>query len=98
MSVDDLKAFFEKLESDPGLQERARALAAGEVGERAAGLSALAAEQGLEVTAEDLAAAAADPAVAALDDESLRTVVGGISCLVGLLSATSPSQGGTPVG
>jgi predicted ribosomally synthesized peptide with nif11-like leader len=80
MSIEDLKTFFGKLESDPALQDKARALQGGAADERVAGLCALAAGEGLTVTPADLGDEAARPAVAALDDASLREVVGGVAC------------------
>ena len=73
MPIDDLKAFFAKLETDADLQAKARALQDSTADERVAGLCALAADAGFTVTAEDLKSAAAE-----LDDQSLRAVVGGI--------------------
>jgi len=78
MPIDDLKAFFTKLETDAALQDRARALQGSTDDERVAGLCALAADAGFTVTPEDWKSAAAGAAVAELDDESLRAVVGGI--------------------
>ena len=77
MPIDDLKAFFAKLESDADLQAKARALQGSAADERVAGLCALAADAGFTLTAEDLSSAAAGSAAAELDDESLRAVVGG---------------------
>jgi hypothetical protein len=76
MSVEDLRTFFARLESDESLQEEARALDAGADEERLAGLCRLAAREGLEVTPEDWRHESVGPAVAALDDERLRDVVG----------------------
>ncbi len=78
MPIDDLKAFFTKLETDAALQEQARALQGSTDDERVAGLCALAADAGFTVTPEDLSSAAAGTAAAELDDQSLRAVVGGI--------------------
>ena len=78
MPIDDLKAFFAKLETDADLQAKARALQGSAADERVAGLCALAADAGFTVTAEDLKSAAAGSAAAELDDQSLRAVVGGI--------------------
>ena len=83
MAIDDLKAFFAKLESDTGLQDKARALQGSAGDERAAGLCGLAAEAGFTVTPEDLSSAAASAATAELDDESLRAVVGGLCDVTG---------------
>ena len=76
MSIDDMTAFFARLQEDPALQEKARAVS-GEDVERIDAVCRLAAEQGLTVTPEDLRSEQAGPAVAALDDEALRQVVGG---------------------
>ena len=83
MPIDDLKAFFAKLETDAALQEQARALQGSADDERVAGLCALAADAGFTVTPDDLTSAAAGLAVAELDDESLRAVVGGLCQAVG---------------
>jgi len=88
MPIDDLKAFFAKLETDAALQEQARALQGSADGERVAGLCGLAADAGFTVTPEDLSSAAAGTAAAELDDESLRAVVGGL--------CSSPGAGGGP--
>ncbi|MEI6452789.1 MAG: Nif11-like leader peptide family RiPP precursor [Actinomycetes bacterium] len=77
MPIDDLKAFFAKLETDADLQEQARALQGAADAERVAGLCALATDAGFAVTPEDWKSAAAGTAAAELDDESLRAVVGG---------------------
>ena len=77
MPIDDLKAFFAKLETDTALQDRARALQGSADDERVAGLCRLAADAGFTVTPEDWKSAAAGSAAAELDDESLRAVVGG---------------------
>ncbi len=77
MPIDDLKAFFAKLETDADLQEQARAFQGSPDDERVAGLCRLAADAGFTVTPEDWKSAAAGSAAAELDDESLRAVVGG---------------------
>lgn len=78
MSLSDLSAFFEKLQSDAALQEKTRALFGADDREEA--LCALAAEEGFTFTADELRSEQARPSVAALDDASLREVVGGIGC------------------
>ena len=83
MPIDDLQAFFTRLETDAALQEQARALQGSTDDERVAGLCALAADAGFTVTPEDLSSAAAGAAAAELDDESLRAVVGGLCDVVG---------------
>ena len=83
MPIDDLKAFFAKLETDAALQEQARALKGSADDERVAGLCRLAADAGFNVTPEDWTSAAAGSAAAELDDESLRAVVGGLCEAVG---------------
>jgi len=88
MPIDDLKAFFAKLETDTALQEQARALQGSADDERVAGLCALAADAGFTVTPEDLRSAAAGSAAAELDDQALRAVVGGL--------CSSPGVGGGP--
>ena len=91
MPIDDLKAFFAKLETDADLQEQARALHGSADAERVAGLCRLAADAGFTVTSEDLKSAAAGSAAAELDDESLRAVVGGLCSSPGLGSGP-PSE------
>jgi len=81
--IDDLKAFFAKLETDTALQDKARALQSSAEDERLAGLCALAADAGFTVTPDDWRSAAAGTAAAELDDESLRAVVGGLCEAVG---------------
>ena len=83
MPIDDLKAFFTKLETDAVLQEQARALQGSPDDERVAGLCALAADAGFTLTPEDLSSAAASTAAAELDDQSLRAVVGGVCEITG---------------
>jgi len=92
MPIDDLKAFFAKLETDTALQDKARALQIGAEDERLAGLCALAADAGFTVTPEDLQSAAAGSAAAELDDESLRAVVGGLCSSPGLASGPPPDR------
>ena len=77
MSIEDLTAFFAKLESDEGMQDQALALQGARGEERLAGLTSLAAAHGLTVTAADWEHEAAGPAIAALEDETLRDVAGG---------------------
>ena len=76
MSIDDMTAFFARLQEDPALQEKARAVS-GPDEERLAAVCGLAADEGYAVTPEDLRSEQARPAVAALDDETLQQVVGG---------------------
>ena len=83
MPIDDLKAFFAKLETDTDLQAKARVLQGSADDERVTGLCRLAADAGFTVTPEDLQSAAAGSAAAELDDESLRAVVGGLCEAVG---------------
>ena len=79
MSIEDLTAFFGRLESDADLRDKAFGLQdAG--AERVDALCRLAKDSGFEVTPEDWQHEAAGPAIAALDDESLRKVVGGAGC------------------
>lgn len=94
MSIEDLTAFFAKLESDQALQDQALALQGARGEERLAGLTSLAAEHGFTVSAADWEHEAAGPAVAALEDEKLRDVVGG-GCgdAVGLIQAQGGSLG-----
>jgi predicted ribosomally synthesized peptide with nif11-like leader len=75
MSVDDLHAFFNKLVSDEELRREVIALDAATAEERFAALQALAARDGLEVTSEDWQHESVGPAVAALEDEELKSVV-----------------------
>jgi len=93
MPIDDLQAFFTRLETDAALQEQARALQGGADDERVAGLCALAAEAGFAVTAEDWMSAAAGTAAAELDDESLRAVVGGLCEASGAPAGPRPQRG-----
>jgi len=83
MPIDDLKAFFAKLETDADLQDQARALQGSAEDERVAGLCRLAADAGFTVTPEDWRSAAAGAAAAELDDESLHAVVGGVCEITG---------------
>ena len=92
MPIDDLKAFFAKLESDADLQAKARALQGSAADERVAGLCALAADAGFSLTAEDLSSAAAGSAAAELDDQSLRAVVGGLCSSPGLVTGPSSER------
>ena len=78
MPIDDLKAFFAKLQTDTALQDKARALQTSPDDERVAGLCRLAADAGFTVMADDWKSAAAGTAAAELDDQSLRAVVGGV--------------------
>ncbi len=80
MSVDDLHAFFEKLESDESLRQEVIALDAASDEERLAALHVLAAREGFEITAEDWRHESVGSAVAALEDDELRSVVGGEGC------------------
>ena len=79
MSVEDLTAFLTRLQGDDALGEQAQAMQDAEGGARIDGLCRLAQEHGFDVTPADWAHEAAGPAIASLDDESLRKVVGG-SC------------------
>ena len=90
MPIDDLKAFFAKLETDTALQEKARELQGSPDEERVAGLCRLAADAGFTVTPEDWKSAAAGSAAAELDDESLRAVVGGICETSGAFAGPRP--------
>ena len=78
MSIEDLSAFFSRLESDTALQEQAFALQDVAGPDRLEGLCRLAKEHGFEVTSEDWQHEAAGPAIAGLEDDALRTVVGGV--------------------
>jgi predicted ribosomally synthesized peptide with nif11-like leader len=80
MSVDDLHAFFKKLESDEALRQEVIALDAATDDERLTALRALAGREGFVVVEEDWAHDSVAPAVAALEDEQLRGVVGGAGC------------------
>ena len=95
MSTEDLRTFFARLEQDESLQARARALSGAPDGEREAGLTALAAGLGLQVTAEDLRAAAAGPAAAVLDDETLGAVAAGGACDAPGFASPDPDAMGT---
>jgi predicted ribosomally synthesized peptide with nif11-like leader len=85
MSVEDLHAFFGKLESDESLRRQAMELDALSGQERFAALYALATREGFDVTEEDWRHESVGPAVAELADEQLRDVVGaGCGALEGL--------------
>jgi predicted ribosomally synthesized peptide with nif11-like leader len=75
MSLDDLSAFFLKLQEDPALQEKVRGLMGAQ--DREAALCGLAAGEGFSFTVNELRSEQAKPSVAALDDETLKEVVGG---------------------
>jgi predicted ribosomally synthesized peptide with nif11-like leader len=75
MPVEDLHAFFKKLESDEALRQEVIALDAVSDEERMAALQAMAAREGFAVTADDWAHDSVGPAVAELEDEELRSVV-----------------------
>ena len=92
MPIDDLTAFFAKLETDADLQEQARAFQGSPDDERVAGLCRLAADAGFTVTPEDWKSAAAGSAAAELDDQSLRAVVGGLCDVVGEAAGTRPQR------
>lgn len=96
MSIEGLTAFFARLQEDTDLQEKARA-ADGTDEEKLAALCALAADAGFAVSPEDLRAARADPARAALEDETLEDVSGGGCSVTG---AVAFGSGGsiTPMG
>ena len=91
MPIDDLKAFFTKLETDAVLQEQARALQGSPDDERVAGLCALAAALLKSSGVNVKPASAASTAAAELDDQSLRAVVGGLCSSPGLASGP-PSE------
>ena len=80
MPIEDLTAFFARLESDETLRDAAIGIEAAAGAERLDALCRLARDNGFAVTPEDWQHEAAAPAIAALDDESLRTVVGGTAC------------------
>jgi predicted ribosomally synthesized peptide with nif11-like leader len=80
MSMDDLKAFFGRLQEDAALRDRVPALQDAEGAGRVGGLLRLAREHGFDVTREDLTHAASDPSAAELDDESLSGVAGTGPC------------------
>ena len=92
MSVQDLTAFIAKLETDAGLQEKAKALQGRSDEERLSGLCKLAADAGLVVSPDDWASQALLPAAAKLDDEVLRGVVGGLCSSPGLASGPPPDR------
>lgn len=95
MSVEDLHAFFKKLESDEDLRQEVIALDADSDEARFSALHALAARDGLEVTGEDWRHESVGPAVAALEDEELRSVVGaGCGANEGLAGSVGFGTGG----
>lgn len=77
MSMEDLTAFFARLERDAALRDQALPIQGAVGAERVEGLCRLAREHGFEVTPDDLAEAAAAGSAARLDDESLDDVAGG---------------------
>lgn len=83
MAIDDLSAFFARLQQDAALRDQALALQDADDAGRLDGLCRLAGEHGFDVTPEDWQHADAQTAAAALDDESLRTVAGGGCSAVG---------------
>jgi len=91
MSMSDLTAFFEKLQTDAALQEKTRALFGAE--DREAALCRLAAAEGFTFTVEELRSEQAGSAVASLDDDSLRRVVGGLGCGLPGYTAGQPAPG-----
>ena len=94
MSIEDLTAFFAKLESDGALQDEALALQGASGEKRLAGLTSLAAAHGFTVTAADWEHEAAGPAIAALEDDKLRDVAGGgCGAAVGRFGAQGGSLG-----
>ena len=78
MSLNDLTAFFERLQTDAALQEKTRELFLADDREEA--LCRLASAEGFSFTVQELRSEQGKPALAALDDESLQEVVGGIGC------------------
>jgi predicted ribosomally synthesized peptide with nif11-like leader len=93
--MNDLSAFFEKLQNDPGLQEKTRALFGAE--DREDALCSLAEAEGFTFTVEELRSEQAKPSVATLDDSTLKEVVGGAGCgLPGFLN--SAPSGSVPLG
>lgn len=82
MSIEDLSAFFEKLQSDEDLRQKAVALQDSDDPERLDGLCRLAAENGFQVTPADWEHEAAAPAVEALSKNALGEVVGA-GCAIG---------------
>ena len=89
MSVKDVKAFFEKVEGDKGLQAKLKALAEKRKAQAEAGvveLVKMAAAAGLKFSAADLAEARRE-AAGQLSENELRAVAGGqidSSCQRGL--------------
>lgn len=81
MSVDDLHAFFKKLEGDEDLRQEVVALEASPGDEGFAALQALAAREGYEVTEDDWKHESVGPAVASLSDDALRDVVAAAGCV-----------------
>jgi predicted ribosomally synthesized peptide with nif11-like leader len=103
MSVDDLHAFFEKLETDEILRQEVIALDALADEERARAVHDIAAREGYTITAEDWQHESVSPAVESLSDEALRGVVAGDGCmpwawLGGSLGAAGGSGCGQSVG
>lgn len=80
MAIDDLSAFFARLQQDAALRDQALALQDEDGADRLDGLCRLAREHGFDVAPEDWQHADAKDAAAALDDESLRKVAGGSIC------------------
>jgi predicted ribosomally synthesized peptide with nif11-like leader len=80
VSIDDLTAFFSRLQEDEALRGQALALEQAAASDRLEGLCRLAQEHGFDVTPDDLRAAHAVPAVAELDDEALKSLPAGGGC------------------
>ncbi len=97
MAIDDLSAFFARLQQDAALREQALALQDADDAGRLDGLCRLAREHGFDVAPEDWQQAEAETAAASLDDEALRKVAGGGCSAVGSL-AFGPSAPLNPMG
>jgi predicted ribosomally synthesized peptide with nif11-like leader len=79
MSVENVKAFFEKVEEDEALQDKVKKLAENRKAhdeEMASEMVKIAAAAGLDFTADDLAAARRSIA-GELSEDELRTIAGG---------------------
>ena len=81
MSVDDLHAFFTKLENDESLRQEVIALDALGDEERARAVHDIAAREGFTITAEDWQHKSVGPAITSLSDEALRDVVAADGCM-----------------
>jgi predicted ribosomally synthesized peptide with nif11-like leader len=89
VSRNDLTAFFERLQTDVALQEKARAVS--DAADREEAFCRLASDEGFTFTVEELRAEQQARPQARLDDETLKGVAAG-SCTIGGLYNPQPSE------